>query len=126
MIVVWLMAVVGSAGPATSADERQSEERLEVRKLRGGAPVALFKCDDLSTPAQQVAPEQFQGPWAAKTDKARPMYLRVTVTGEEYCVKKHLVETDATVPATRDGKECKKSGVKPRPASDRNVGGCPQ
>lgn len=116
---VSLLAVIGLAGPAASADE----EQFEIRRLRGDDPVALFDCGDLSKPVRRVNPGPLERPWAATNDKDKPMHLIAKVDGVEYCVKKILVETNRAVPATKGGTECRRSGDKPpRPGFNRGVG----
>ena len=126
VLVISLVAAFASAASAASADK----PTLEVRKLRTD-PVALFKCHDLSNPNLLVTQEDFRsgrskGPWAASKDADNPMFLRVWVDSEPYCVKAHLVEATSPVPATKADAECKtSSGKQPKPAFVRGVGeGC--
>ena len=127
VLAISLVAAFASAASAASADRPP----LEVRKLRKRHPVALFKCHDLSKLILLVTQEDFRsgrskGPWAASKDADNPMFLRVWVDSEPYCVKAHLVEANSPVPATKTDAECKtSSGKQPKPAFVRGVGeGC--
>jgi hypothetical protein len=125
MVVIWAMVTVAFTGSSASADE------LQVTKIRGDS-VDLFSCDDLSKSVGQVSqnefrgPGKFRGPWPATKQSDRPLFLRVVVDGDRYCVKAYLVEANTTMPATSAAGECKpKGGKQPKPGFSRGVGeGC--
>jgi len=112
-------------GSAAAADE------LQITNLRGNS-VDLFGCDDLSKSVWRVSqsefrgPGKFRGPWPATKEPDKPMFLRVVVNGDRYCVKAYLVEANTPVPATSAGGECQpKGGKQSKPAFSRGVGeGC--
>lgn len=125
MVVIWAMVTVAVTGSSASADE------LQVTKIRGDS-IDLFSCDDLSQSVWQVSqrefqgPGKFRGPWPATKKPDKPMFLRVVVDGDGYCVKAYLVEANTTIPATSAAGECKsKGGKQPKPGFSRGVGeGC--
>jgi hypothetical protein len=101
-----------------------AEQQYEIRKLRD-EKVALYECDDVTKPALQYPRERFQAPWMATKDPDKPMFFRVEVDGATYCVKAHMVETAAPVPATKSGTECKPGKQPPRAGFTRGMGeGC--
>lgn len=119
-IVILVMAAVGLAGTSASADP----EEIQITSLRAD-PVALFKCEDPSTPVGQLFRKDFHGPWTATKNPDRPMFLRVMVDSQPYCLKAHLVEAKTPVPATNAPKECKdKAGKPPKPGFNRGLGQC--
>ena len=119
VVTTWAIGTVVFTGSAASADD------LQITKIRGDS-VALFRCDDLSTSIRQVTQREFRGPWAATKEPDNPMFLRVVVDGDRYCVKSYLVEANTPVPGTNAAGECKpKGGKQPKPGFSRGVGeGC--
>jgi len=119
MVVIWAMVAIAGTGSSASAEE------LQVTKIRGES-VDLFRCDDLSRSVRPVSQREFRGPWPAMKEPDNPMFLRVVVDGDRYCVKAHLVEANTTIPATSAAGECQpKGGKQPKPGFSRGVGeGC--
>jgi len=63
----------------------------------------LYDCADGKTKKREFDKANFKSPWPA-TDKGAPrLFLKVTVEGQPYCVKKFAVETSEPVRVT--GKE---------------------
>ena len=59
--------------------------------------VTLYDCNpekDKRKAVKDVARKDFRGPWLATRDPASPLYLKVQVDREEYCVRAFAVETD--------------------------------
>ncbi len=115
--------LVGAAAPAAAP----GSETFSVKGLRT-EKVTLYDCNkekDQRKPVKDVARKDFRGPWSATRDPASPLYLKVQVDREEYCVRAFAVETDRTV-AIEKGVECNAmvAGKQPKTGATRGVGEC--
>ena len=119
-VALLLGASAGRAAP-------QGSETFSVKGLRT-EKVTLYDCNqdkDKRKAVKDVARKDFRGPWSATRDPASPLYLRVQVDREEYCVRAFVVETDRPV-AIEKGVECNAmvAGKQPKTGATRGVGEC--
>lgn len=121
--IALLLGGAGSAAPAAA----QGNETFSVKGLRT-EKVTLYDCNkekDQRKAVKDVAKKDFRGPWSATRDPASPLYLKVQVDREEYCVRAFAVETDRTV-TIETGVECNAmvAGKQPKTGATRGVGEC--
>lgn len=114
--------LLAGAGPAAAAEETFSVKGLRTEK------VTLYDCNperDKRKAQKDVAKKDFRGAWPATRDPASPLYLKVQVDREEYCVRAFAVETDKPVKIEKDG-ECRAmvAGKQPKTGATRGVGEC--
>ena len=57
----------------------------------------LYDCADGKTKKREFAKTDFKGAWPATEAGAPRLFLKVTVDGQPYCVKKFAVETSEPV-----------------------------
>jgi hypothetical protein len=121
--IALLLGGAGTAAPAAA----QGTEIFSVKGLRT-EKVTLYDCNpekDKRKAVKDVARKDFRGPWLATRDSASPLYLKVQVDQEEYCVRAFAVETDRTVEIQK-GVECNAmvAGKQPKTGATRGVGEC--
>ena len=120
--ILLLLGGAGVAPPAAAEEETFSVKGLRTEK------VTLYDCNkekDKRKAVKDVTRKDFRGPWAATRDPASPLFLKVQVEREEYCVRAFSVETDRTV-AIEKGVECNAmvAGKQPKTGATRGVGEC--
>ena len=59
--------------------------------------VPLYDCSDGKTKKREFDKANFKAPWPATEQGAPRLFLKVTVEGQAYCVKKFAVETSEPV-----------------------------
>ena len=62
--------------------------------------VPLYDCADVKAKKREFDRGDFKAPWPATDQDAPHLFLRVTVDGRPYCVKKFAVETSEPVHVT--------------------------
>jgi hypothetical protein len=121
--IALLLGGTASAAPVAA----QRSETFSVKGLRT-EKVTLYDCNremDKRKAVKDVAKKDFRGSWSATRDPASPLYLKVQVDREEYCVRAFAVETDRTVEIQK-GVECNAmvAGKQPKTGATRGVGEC--
>jgi hypothetical protein len=101
------------------------EERFNVKAFRTDR-VDLYDCGvDKRKTGQELTKAGFSGPLPATREPSSPLYLRVHVNGQQYCVRAFAVQTDKVI--TVPDKECgtRVAGKQVSTGATRGVGeGC--
>jgi hypothetical protein len=96
IVVLLLLVAPGASWP--------QEARFNVKALRTDR-VDLYDCGmDKKKTGQELTKVGFSGSLPATTEPSSPVYLRVQVNGQSYCVKAFAVQTDKAI--TVPDKEC--------------------
>jgi hypothetical protein len=88
----------------TPAVSRAQEQQFNVKAFRTDR-VDLLDCGvDKKKTGQELTRTGFSGSLPATMEPSSPLYLRVYVNGQQYCVKAFAVQTDKVI--TIPDKEC--------------------
>src|SRR5215510_10915689 len=102
-----------------------AQEQFNVKAFRTNR-VDLYDCGaDKKKTGQELTKAGFSGPLPATMEPSSPLYLRVQVNGEQYCVKAFAVQTDKVI--TVPDKECgtRVAGKEMKTGATRGIGqGC--
>jgi hypothetical protein len=113
-IVVLLLLGAPGAG-------RAQENRFNVTALRTER-IDLYDCGaDKKKTGQELTKVGFPGSLPATTESSSPLYLRVHVNGQPYCVKAFAVQTDKTI-AVPETKCTQVAGKQPGSGATRGIG----
>jgi hypothetical protein len=84
--------------------------------------IDLYDCGaDKKKTGQELTKVGFPGSLPAATESSSPLYLRVHVNGQPYCVKAFTVQTDKTI-AVPETKCTQVAGKQPRSGATRGIG----
>ncbi len=99
---------------------RAEESRFNVTALRADR-IDLYDCGDKKKTGQELTKVGFSGSLPAATESGSPLYLRVHVNGQPYCVKAFAVQTDKTI-AVPETKCVQVAGKQPGSGATRGIG----